>query len=89
VGCDPANSSAFRFVPNPKATFVRSLGTGVLLCDAASPADEILENPGFGTGSGWLVLIIDGPEVIVADTRPSLCDNGCGAGRVMNPVSKG
>lgn len=46
-----ASSPAFRFVPNPKATFDRSVGTGVPPWDAvASVAEDILANPTFGAG---------------------------------------
>jgi len=44
------SSAAFLFDPKPKATFVRSEGTGVPVCVGVSAADEIREKPGFIAG---------------------------------------
>jgi hypothetical protein len=44
------SSAAFLFAPKPKATFVRSDGTGVPVCVGVSPADDIREKPGFIIG---------------------------------------
>jgi hypothetical protein len=61
-----ASSAAFRFAPNPKMTFVRSLGTGVPSTGdgAASTIDEILEKPGLGAGAG--LPLLGGTETVAA-----------------------
>jgi hypothetical protein len=44
------SSAAFLFAPKPKATFVRSNGTGVPVCVGVSAADDMREKPGFIIG---------------------------------------
>jgi hypothetical protein len=76
-GVPSTSSTAFLFDPNVNVTFVRSLGTGVLSCEAvpSSTVDvDILEKPGLGAGEPPF-----GSGLIV---------NGvCGAGRVMKPAA--
>lgn len=62
-GVPLGSSPAFR-LPRPKATFVRSEGTGVPLSlgEAASIAVvDILENPGRGAGDPLLVVAAPDP----------------------------
>jgi hypothetical protein len=84
-GVPSASSPIFLFVPNPKTTFVRSLGTEGPL-EGPSTSDAIFENPRFVVGVGNPLLAIgvsvDGPGL-------SVCGIGCAAGRVMKPVSRG
>ena len=73
-----ASSPAFLF-PRPKATFIRSPGTGVPACEVGSTtADEMREKPALGAGEA---------EVEPTGLTPFEVKCNCGAGTVMKPAS--